>query len=46
VVDQESVTQTFSVGPGEIDVLAIYEVEDAMIVNAWFKMGAVRLHAS
>ncbi len=29
VVDQETVTRTFSDGPGEVDVVAIYEVADA-----------------
>jgi hypothetical protein len=33
VVDQEIVTRTFSAGPGEIDVIAIYEVEHGKIAN-------------
>jgi hypothetical protein len=44
VVDQETVTRTFPQGPGEVDVVAIYEVEDGRIVKAWFKMGLPRLH--
>jgi hypothetical protein len=44
VVDQECVTRTFPEGPGEIDVLAIYEVADGKIAKAWFKMGTPRLH--
>ncbi len=44
VVDQETVTRTFPDGPGEVDVVAIYEVEDSRIVKAWFKMGPIRLH--
>lgn len=44
VVDQECVTRTFPEGPGEIDVLAIYEVSDGKIAKAWFKMGTPRLH--
>jgi ribosomal protein S18 acetylase RimI-like enzyme len=46
VVDQEIVTRTFPDGPGEIDVLAIYEIERGKIAKAWFKMGTPRLHAS
>ena len=44
VVDQECVTRTFPEGPGEIDVLAIYEVADGKIAKAWFKIGTPRLH--
>jgi hypothetical protein len=44
VVDQETVTRTFPDGPGEIDVVAIYEVEGGKIAKAWFKMGEPRLH--
>jgi hypothetical protein len=44
VVDQERVTRTFPEGPGEIDVLAIYEVTDGKIAKAWFKMGTPQLH--
>ena len=46
VVDQETVTRTFPDGPGEVDVVAIYEVEKGKIANAWFKMGPPRLPAS
>ena len=45
VVDQEVVTRTFPEGPGEVDVVAIYEVENGKIAKAWFKMGPPRLHA-
>ncbi|WP_338147226.1 nuclear transport factor 2 family protein [Neoroseomonas oryzicola] len=45
VVDHELVTRTFPEGPGEVDVIAIYEVEGGRIAKAWFKMGAPRLHA-
>jgi len=45
VVDQERVTRTFPEGPGEIDVLAIYEVVDGKIAKAWFKMGVPQLHS-
>ena len=44
VVDQERVTRTFPEGPGEVDVLAIYEIVDAKIAKAWFKMGVPQLH--
>jgi hypothetical protein len=39
VVDQELVTRTFPDGPGEIDVIAIYEIENGKIAKAWFRMG-------
>jgi hypothetical protein len=39
VIDQERVTRMFADGPGEIDVVAIYEVEAGKIAKAWFKMG-------
>ena len=42
VVDQEIVTRTFPEGPGEVDVVAIYEVADGKIVKAWFKIGTPR----
>ena len=46
VIDQEVVTRTFPEGPGEVDVIAIYEVERGKISNAWFKMGKPRLQNS
>lgn len=46
VVDQEVVTRTFPEGAGEVDVMAIYEVEAGKIVKAWFKMGSPRLHGA
>lgn len=42
VVDQEIVTRTFPTGPGEVDVIAIYEVERGKIAKAWFKSGPPR----
>jgi putative hydrolase of HD superfamily len=39
VVDQEIVTRSFPDGPGQIDVIAIYEVERGKIANAWFILG-------
>lgn len=46
VIDQEVVTRTFPEGPGEVDVIAIYEIERGKISNAWFKMGKPRLQNS
>lgn len=43
VVDQEVVTRTFADGIGEVDVLAIYQIEHGKIAKAWFKMGSPRL---
>jgi hypothetical protein len=43
VVDQETVTRNFPEGQGEVDVIAIYEVEGGKITRAWFKMGTPRL---
>lgn len=45
VVDRETVRRTFPDGPGEIDVLAIYEVADGVIHRAWFAMGERRMHS-
>ncbi len=42
VVDHEVVTRNFADGPGEVDVVAIYEVLDGKIARAWFKVGAPR----
>ncbi|HEX2553481.1 MAG TPA: nuclear transport factor 2 family protein [Microvirga sp.] len=44
VVDHETVTRSFPEGPGEVDVIGIYEVEGGKIARAWFKMGEPRLH--
>jgi hypothetical protein len=45
VVDQEVVTRTSPEGTGCIDVIAIYEVKDDKIANAWFILGSVVLDA-
>ena len=42
VVDQETVTRMFADGPGEVDVIAIYEIESGRIARAWFRMGTPR----
>jgi putative hydrolase of HD superfamily len=39
VVDREVVTRIFPEGPGQVDVIAIYEVEGGKIAKAWFKLG-------
>jgi len=43
VVDQELVRRNFPEGLGEVDVVAIYEVEAGKIAKAWFKMGQRRM---
>ncbi len=43
VVDREVVTRTFPEGPGQVDVIAIYELADEKITGAWFVMGEPRL---
>jgi len=45
VIDQEVVTRTFSAGTGRVDVIAIYEVKDDKIANAWFILGSPVLDA-
>lgn len=34
VIDQETVSRTFPEGPGEVDVLAIYEINNGKIAKA------------
>jgi hypothetical protein len=46
VIDQEIVTRTFPEGPGEVDVIAIYEINAGKIAKAWFKSGQPRLASS
>ena len=45
VIDQEVVTRTFPEGTGSVDVIAIYEVKDDKIANAWFILGSPVLDA-
>jgi len=45
VIDQEVVTRTFPEGTGRVDVIAIYEVKDDKIANAWFILGSPILDA-
>lgn len=46
VVDHETVQRSFPEGPGEVDVIGLYEIIDGKIARAWFKMGEARLHPS
>ena len=39
VIDHEEVTRTFHEGPGKIQLIAIYEVQDGKIAKAWFMSG-------
>ena len=43
VVDHETVTRNFPEGRGEIDVVCIYEIENAKIARAWFKISEPRM---
>jgi putative hydrolase of HD superfamily len=43
VVDHETVRRSFPEGPGDIDVIAIYEVASGKIAKAWFKVGERRM---
>jgi hypothetical protein len=43
VVDREVVTRTFPEGPGQVDVIAIYELAEGRITRAWFVMGEPEL---
>ncbi|HUB89022.1 MAG TPA: nuclear transport factor 2 family protein [Dyella sp.] len=46
VIDQEVVTRDFPEGQGEVDVIAIYDIEAGKIAKAWFKMGPRRMAAA
>lgn len=43
VIDRERVTSTFPEGPGTMELIAIYEVQNGRIANAWFMAGAKTL---
>jgi hypothetical protein len=43
VIDHEHVTRTFPEGPGKIELVAIYEVQNEKIARAWFIPGAKTL---
>jgi putative hydrolase of HD superfamily len=46
VIDQEIVTRTLPEGLSEIEVIAIYQLRNEKIINAWFKFGATTTIAS
>ena len=43
VVDHERVTRTFPEGPGTIELVMIYEVQNGKIAKAWSIVGAKTL---
>jgi hypothetical protein len=43
VIDHEEVSRSFPEGPGTIQLLMIYEVQDGLIVKAWSIAGAKQL---
>ncbi len=43
VVDHERVTRTFQDGPGTVELVMIYEVQDEKIAKAWVIAGAASL---
>jgi hypothetical protein len=45
VIDHELVTRTFPEGPGKIELLMIYEVQNERISKAWSLSGAKTLDA-
>ncbi len=46
VIDHERVTRTFPEGPGEIELVMIYEVRAGRIARAWTIAGEKKLFAS
>jgi putative hydrolase of HD superfamily len=44
VIDHETVIRTFPEGPGELDVICIYEIIGGKIAKAWFKIGDKRVY--
>jgi hypothetical protein len=45
VIDHEQVTRTFPEGTGQLEMIAMYEVQDGRISRAWFVFGAKTLDA-
>jgi hypothetical protein len=43
VIDHERITRTFPEGPGTIELIAIYEVQNGRIAKAWFINGPIAL---
>jgi hypothetical protein len=46
VIDQEKVTRTFPEGPGELELVMIYEVIQGRIAKAWSIVGEKKLLSS
>jgi hypothetical protein len=46
VVDHERVHRMFPEGPGLLEAIAIYQVENGKIAKAWLKLGEKRLTKS
>lgn len=45
VIDHERVTRTFPEGPGEIELVMIYEIQSGRIAKAWMIAGAKKVFA-
>jgi len=45
VIDHETITRTFPEGPGEVDMMAIYEVSEGLIQSGLFISGVPRLNS-
>ena len=45
VVDHEKVTRTFPEGPGTLELLMIYDVQNGRIAKAWSIVGTKMLDA-
>ena len=43
VIDHERVTRTFPDGPGSVELMMIYEVQNEKIARAWVIAGAAKL---
>jgi putative hydrolase of HD superfamily len=43
VIDHERVTRTFPEGPGTVELVMIYQVENDKIAKAWVIAGAIKL---
>jgi putative hydrolase of HD superfamily len=43
VIDHELITRTFPEGPGTLEIVAIYEVQNGKIAKATFITGAKRI---
>lgn len=43
VIDHERVTRTFPEGPGTVELVMIYEIQNGKIAKAWVIAGAAKL---